>query len=396
MTAGKLPTMRKEVFAPAGVCLYVVTYALPLPIDMALPLLALCGLLAAVSGAQFAGAGPRRVWAPILLFLLANLLSAATSLDARRSLALSAPLVPAVAIYLLIAGCFVRRVWVDWLLAAHLVVVLEFFAMLCVAELQGDLSVRHGYENWIRVLGSPALVVTNDLSYLALLTPLAVAYAMRGASGWRKALAAAVICIALLIAGEARSRLLAGLLVMMLLLMALLLRPRLAAAVAAALVVALGILDALQGWPLAGRLALLWQPGGGDPWGARLPIWQHAWRTFLQQPSLGQGPHTFSFTSVDGIHVSWAHNLYLETLAEQGIAGFAALLTLLGALGWQAIIAYRAAQGRERALPAALLCVLAGIIAGGLVEFTFLRLWLNILLFTVAGLLAMRTMNELR
>ena len=105
-----------------------------------------------------------------------------------------------------------------------------------------------------------------------------------------------------------------------------------------AAVVVIMLLDAARGWPLTARFALLWGTGEAGHsgmtglWDARLPIWSHAWQTFLQHPLMGQGPHTFSYTSVDGIQVSWAHNLYLETLAEQGILGLAALLTLLGGM----------------------------------------------------------------
>ena len=60
--------------------------------------------------------------------------------------------------------------------------------------------------------------------------------------------------------------------------------------------------------------------------------------------------------------------MYLETLAEQGIIGFAALLALLGAMVWMAIRNLREAIDDERVTSAALLATICGLLFGGVFE----------------------------
>ena len=61
---------------------------------------------------------------------------------------------------------------------------------------------------------------------------------------------------------------------------------------------------------------------------------------FVDAPILGHGPHTFGLFYLDYLHrleipawisvdprpLSWAHNVYLQVLAEQGIVGALALV----------------------------------------------------------------------
>ena len=379
-----------ELYSPLAVCLYILAYALPVTANFGLMVLAVLGALAAWSGGISAGAGPRRLWMPVATFVLVTLLTATVSVDVPRSFALSAALLPSVAICLLIAGGFTRRESVDWLLAAHLLVGGGISVAVAVALSRMGWRVPAGYENWIARVNCPLLVVSNDLAYLALLAPFAVALWM-GGGWWRRVLAGSFLVSALLIAGVAQRRQVALLLLVMLAGMSLLLRPRWALVSAGAATALMLFIDVALGWPLTGRFELLWRAGEAGQtglWDARLPIWSHAWQMFLAHPLFGQGPHTFSYTSVDGIQVSWAHNLYLETLAEQGVVGLASLVTLLGALLWQATKNWTRARTDDAPLAAALLTATVGILLGGLVEFTFLREWLTVLLFTVAGLLA--------
>jgi O-antigen ligase len=61
-----------------------------------------------------------------------------------------------------------------------------------------------------------------------------------------------------------------------------------------------------------------------------------AWNMFLDAPFLGNGIHTFWLlletysykTNITVGMTSWVHNLYIETLAEQGIVGFISLLAI--------------------------------------------------------------------
>ena len=80
--------------------------------------------------------------------------------------------------------------------------------------------------------------------------------------------------------------------------------------------------DAWQGFPLAGRFL------DGPLLENRVYLWDRAWLLFKRSPWLGHGLHTFSLNAV----LPWPHNLFLETLAEQGILGLTSLCALLGSL----------------------------------------------------------------
>jgi tetratricopeptide (TPR) repeat protein len=67
----------------------------------------------------------------------------------------------------------------------------------------------------------------------------------------------------------------------------------------------------------------------------RFELWEAAWDEFRDHPLVGAGPGTYeqywnSHRPIPHI-VRDAHNLYLETLAELGVVGFAFLLVVLGA-----------------------------------------------------------------
>lgn len=82
---------------------------------------------------------------------------------------------------------------------------------------------------------------------------------------------------------------------------------------------------------------------------ARLPLWQSAWQGFREMPWLGQGKHAFG-----SYHIRYqpqrqlnesplhAHNLFLQTLFEQGLLGLLGLISLLAVLLW---MAYRQSDG---------------------------------------------------
>ena len=79
----------------------------------------------------------------------------------------------------------------------------------------------------------------------------------------------------------------------------------------------------------------------------RYDYWSVALRYgFEKQPLRGIGPGGFQVVWLQHRHIAErarvAHSLYIETLAELGIVGFALLLAFLGGLGGAALRAYRA------------------------------------------------------
>ena len=70
----------------------------------------------------------------------------------------------------------------------------------------------------------------------------------------------------------------------------------------------------------------------------RMAIWQAAWDMFLDHPLLGVGPGNFDFHYLDYALPKWdeppghAHNYFLNLLAEQGVLGLGAYITMIGSL----------------------------------------------------------------
>ena len=107
---------------------------------------------------------------------------------------------------------------------------------------------------------------------------------------------------------------------------------------------------------------------------SRMGAWVVAWRMFREHPLLGMGPQTFvdhylawlPSTLPFGIapdvdFIPWAHNLYLEVLAERGLLGFAVMAVGLTLAWWYATRPVRAAM--------------AAILVMGLLDLTFLKPW---------------------
>jgi O-antigen ligase len=120
---------------------------------------------------------------------------------------------------------------------------------------------------------------------------------------------------------------------------------------------ALGALGALFGeWLRYGRAGFAAEVGpsaAATAQGTRYVLWSTAWRMFRDHPWTGVGPGHFATEfpryfsgTLDGDAI-WAsaHNLYLHQLAERGLVGEAALLSLLWVLLARAWRAARASRG---------------------------------------------------
>ena len=137
----------------------------------------------------------------------------------------------------------------------------------------------------------------------------------------------------------------------------------------------------------------------------RLGLWAAAWGMFETAPWFGHGAQSFGGQHAAYMpawaprfperHVMWAHSLYLETLAEQGVAGIAALALLLlhplSRLCHMIVITRREALRRIDSV-----CALAGLVgflvAAGF-EVSFIRRWVAVVLFGLLGF-AMRVVQQ--
>lgn len=136
---------------------------------------------------------------------------------------------------------------------------------------------------------------------------------------------------------------------------------------------------------------------------ARFPIWQSAWKGFLQRPILGWGPENFAavtdryrtFEAGSDITETWhdrAHNVILDYLAETGILGAASYLSIFVILAramLQLMRKRREDVSMARASPffqAAVVGVLVAYLVQGMVLFdvlpTYICLFLTLAFLT--------------
>jgi O-antigen ligase len=91
----------------------------------------------------------------------------------------------------------------------------------------------------------------------------------------------------------------------------------------------------------------------------RNEFWRVAIDAFDEKPVLGHGAGTYRFSwhllRHDSVSNLDAHSLYLQAFAELGLIGGLLVLVLMGTLLWAGFAAWRAAEGAQRDLFAALL-----------------------------------------
>ena len=380
-------------WAAVGVCLFVLGFAAPIPSQ--LPLLALVGgalLGAFLDKSPRQGALPRPFMAATVLFLVLMALSIFFSDDRARSLELSAAWVPAGLLFVVLSErlrspAHIRAVYASF-----------SFVALCLAGvlLAGRWFYGANPHAWLSTLGLPVLVVPNDCHFLALLTPLSLILIdrqPRTALGLMALVSIGLTGFAILALG---SRGAALTLVVCLVGTGTLLRPRLGLGLGLGAFGIIAVGDAALGFPLASKFTHVVD--------TRISLWIIAWEMFLDPPWMGHGPHTYrtlytayfeaivfpSWVRPDpwGTEVPWAHNLYLELLAERGIIGFFSFTGMVGMGAFYALRVRQEGSGELSALASGTIGVLAGLGLSGVFEASLLRIWLVVLLLVVLGIIA--------
>jgi tetratricopeptide (TPR) repeat protein len=112
---------------------------------------------------------------------------------------------------------------------------------------------------------------------------------------------------------------------------------------------------------------------------------------FDEKPVLGHGAGTYQFSweqlrSIP-IAVHDAHSLYLEAFAELGLVGGLLVLALVGLLLWTGLAAWRAAQGAQRELYAALLAVALAFAVGAAIDWFWEIAAMGAVFFLASGAL---------
>jgi len=389
--AGQRPLT--SVLAPLSVCVYLMCFALPLSRDVSLLLLGAFGGLAVLLREPSIPATSPRVQLPLFVFLLATALSVIGSDDLSRSIELSAPFLPGLFLLYLVADGFPQRLSIRWLYFTFCVLTLGFGIGLLWMAWQDP---EAGPQRWVDQFASPIFVVPNDVTFLALTTPLAFTLIRRMGFAFVDSIAAGSVLVSVAVAAVFQSAVALLTVLVSLSLAAAFIRPRLVLWLGSAILAAALLVDGLLGFPMLAKFAHIQDFNG------RLALWVSAWRAFLDAPWLGHGPHTFvrfyasymadpglpDWLSVDARIVPWAHNLFLDALAEQGVLGLASLLSLLATGLWLGLRTQMVANGATQRLAAGAFAALSGFCAASLFEITLLRVWVVIMLFVLLGIVA--------
>ncbi len=261
---------------------------------------------------------------------------------ASRGLPLVISLLPALLLYCLIAGFFRRQdvILLFWIWTG-LVLSIAIW-LLSVAALHPDQPPTQ----WIQLARLTAFKVPNDIVLLPILMPVSLACFFLANKLRGKVFALSALGLGLLVTVIYQSRLatlavMAGMGMTLGLCAWLRLRDphlkslslpakKLILAGAVATLALIMLADALTGFH--------WLSKWTHPWTTRLPLWLAALCMFSDSPVEGHGPGSFlllyqtclrswqaaHLLTVDPRLTPWAHNLFLEILAEQGLLGFIA------------------------------------------------------------------------
>jgi len=261
-------------------------------------------------------------------------------------------------------------------------------------QLSTGASLLAGYESQdTRISGS--LPHPNDLALIPVLMPLLMLAPMRHATGPRLlALTGSLLALAAVILSSSRTAWI-GLATVALAWPWLGGNRRQLAQIIAAAAAFLALAFALDLADLRERVssAAEWQSQG------RFAVWSVAWRMFSEAPILGKGAHLFGeyyalyLSEVDlspafvreDRPIPWAHNLYLEFLAERGLVGFTAWAVFV-------VATVRCALRTPAAYPCG--ASLAAFLIMGLLDLTFFKDWVALAFCLVAGLAAQLSCRE--
>jgi len=382
-----------RAFGPIAACAYIAGFGIQFKLDIPLIALALFGLLATIYSFRNKPLASSPLIFPVLVFMVTTGLSILMSEDVGRSVRLSAPLLPGVLLFFIVAERFEGTHGIRILYLTFSAVGLGLACVLLwTAWVNGGLDP----EAWVSKVGSPLLVVKNDVTFLAVVAPLSFVVMYREPRGMVGVLTLLSVLLSVGVVCIFQSRVATLTMLASIAFTASLVRARLGLAYGLAILILMVFIDGLRDFSLVAKFIRDWEGSG------RIPLWLAAWGMFLDAPLLGHGPHTFvlfyrsyleglslpSSLYVDSRLIPWAHNLYLEVLAERGIVGVASLGFLL-ASGVSAAWSTRHATVSEvRILGAGALGGLVGLCLAGVIELSLLRQWVVIMMFILLGVIA--------
>jgi O-antigen ligase len=364
-------------------------FGIPLPRDLALFFLAATGAFSAMHSPPGTRSS-RRYWELILLLVAAIAFSIPAAPDIARSIRFSLVFLPALLIFHLLSEKMrlEQLLWLsNWIVA--LALLLGSWLLWLAGSIPGNPS------EWVGASRITFLHVPNDVLILAILSPLSLAAIVRKPSsiGGIAGMLCLAVSAAVVVTYQSRSSVLLFALTLGVAGFLMLKRKQLLIG-CLALPAFLWAVDSLNGAALLAKFS--------STWDSRLPLWMASWCMFLKAPWFGNGPGSYlpgyreclAETIAGGLQLEdpriapWAHNLYLEVLAEHGVVGFFSLIILLG---YGIVSAYRivsSLKGAIRLLNSSILAALIAFCVAANFELSLWRQWVTVSLFTLLGIAA--------
>ncbi len=403
------PASNASTIACVGVCGYLIGLALPLypKFDLPLAFLVLLAILAAVMGLKQPELSRSLAVIPVLGFVAARLLSSLMAPHFLRSLQLLAPLLPALLLF------FILSQWVETqhqIAAICVSLTVAGFMLATTFLIVSWFSDTSDADAWAHAVPSPMLVVKNDITVVAVLAPLALASASLRPRRLVQLIVIGFFASLITVIGVVQSRTALLTTVVAIIGFAALARSQRSTRRTQLLLLLVGIVavafvvDALVGFRFIHKAMHDWQGSG------RLALWAAALAMFRDAPFLGHGPHSYvlhyrayldalqlpAWIHIDPRVTPWAHNLYFELLAEQGVVGLVSFLAL-GVVGLSMVNQINRSRHHDlHCLGAGAGAAFIAFLTAASFELSFIRAWVTIILFTLLGLLTTLTRSARR
>jgi len=323
----------------------------------------------------------------LFFFLLVTVAVTLHSQDLPHSLQVQVHLLPALLLYAIVCSCITKQHELEFVVVAvvagGLVSGTAFLIQaLCLAEIPDPLEK-------IYAIKSLLVIAPNDVLYFSVMAPLAVFLLLdEKRHPVLRLIGLLYLGMTFALTIYMQSRQGVGVFFLATFLYIALLRPLYGLVVVVVGVLAILGVDWVLGKGLLKKLVYLFP---------RRYVWKSAWQMYLDQPLLGQGPGMFrvlypEFLEKAGYILSqvedrrpmnWAHSLFLEQLAERGMAGLVALVSLV-MIPW-----LRMSRGRKTGniLARSLSATVLAFMLAGIAEASLLRLWTMMLVFLLSGLM---------
>jgi O-antigen ligase len=385
---------------------YIISLALPLNVDFFLFALAIISIVLSLCGKNGDETNPIHKYGPILtFFVISAATSTAMSKDIIHSLRAITPMIPGLLLFYLITG-FIR----DFSATRPIYLSLLALGLMLATDILFNLwsnPASHPAFNY-KQLHSTVMVVPNDSILLAIVAPVSLAIiSLEHSVYWRSA---ALISLLLYLAVVILSHSVFGVMTLVVCYIVYwwLSPQRTSSLRTITLLILSGVLalliDGINGFTFAEKVMRTMEHN------QRIALWLVALDAFSNAPYIGHGPGTFAelySTGLTNVHIPswvridfrstpWAHNLYLEFLAERGAFG---LISFLAVIAWgicEARFSYRGMRGIPQPFLIATIAGFCGLLFASFFELSFLRIWVVVVFFVYLALIDVASTTKIK